>query len=113
MAKTQRMGSDPLSWIKDSRPSKRSKPTPQDKPAEAGTARHKLPRGWIRGTFILREEYLEQTKAVAFWDRLEIKQVVDTALGDYLKTKATVMDQALKAYRERPHGKTKQKEVAT
>jgi hypothetical protein len=34
----------------------------------------------IRATFILNEKLLEQIKAIAYWDRLLIKDVVSTAL---------------------------------
>ena len=38
-----------------------------------------------RATFIVNEDSLEKLKAIAYWDRLRIKEVVNTALEDYLK----------------------------
>lgn len=41
-------------------------------------------KGETRATFILRENLLDKVKAVAYWDRLKIKEVVNTALEEYL-----------------------------
>jgi hypothetical protein len=38
----------------------------------------------IRATFIVNEEILEKLKAVAYWDRVLIKNVIDEALRDYI-----------------------------
>ena len=46
-----------------------------------------LQDGWTRATFVLRKDYLNKLKAVSYWDRKKIKEVVDEALGDYLKGK--------------------------
>jgi len=35
-----------------------------------------------RATFIINEEILEKLKAIAYWDRLLIKDVINTALLD-------------------------------
>ena len=35
-----------------------------------------------RATFIINEELLEKLKAIAYWDRVLIKDVVNTALQD-------------------------------
>ena len=35
-----------------------------------------------RATFIINEELLDKLKAIAYWDRKLIKEVVDTALQD-------------------------------
>jgi hypothetical protein len=40
--------------------------------------------GETRATFILGENLLDKVKAVAYWDRLKIKEVVNTALEEYL-----------------------------
>jgi hypothetical protein len=44
-----------------------------------------LREGWTRATFILREDYLEKIKSLAYWKRRNIKEVMDDVLGDYLK----------------------------
>jgi len=51
------------------------------------TTQKGLKDGWIRATFILRKDYLEKLKALAYWERKRIKEVIDEALGLYLKGK--------------------------
>ena len=51
------------------------------------TAQRGLHDGWTRATFILRERHLEKLKALAHCERKTIKEVVDEALGSYLKRK--------------------------
>ncbi|HOK80931.1 MAG TPA: hypothetical protein PK303_08875 [bacterium] len=97
--KITRLGSDPLSWIQDSRKQKTEAPSREKKiqqkmDASGQVSKQDVPKtkeglkeGWIRATFIVREDYLEKIKAVSYWDRKDIKQVVDEALGGYLKNK--------------------------
>ena len=51
------------------------------------TTQQGLHDGWTRATFILRKDYLEKLKELAYWERKTIKGVIDEALGDYLKRK--------------------------
>jgi len=37
-----------------------------------------------RATFIVKKESLEKLKAIAYWDRVLIKEVINTALEEYL-----------------------------
>ena len=37
-----------------------------------------------RATFIINEELLDKLKAIAYWDRLLIKDVINTALQDII-----------------------------
>jgi len=53
------------------------------------TSQRGLHKGWTRNTFILRKDYLEKIKGLAYWERKTIKDVVDEALGCYLRSKAT------------------------
>ena len=46
-----------------------------------------LQDGWTRATFILRKDYLRKLKAVSYWDRKKMKEVIGEALGNYLKGK--------------------------
>jgi len=46
-----------------------------------------LKEGWTRATFILREDYLGKIKALAYWKRKNIKEVMDEVLEEYLKGK--------------------------
>ena len=43
--------------------------------------------GWTRATFVLRKDYLGKLKAVSYWDRKKMKEVIDEALGAYLQGK--------------------------
>jgi len=105
MEKKSRLGSDPLGWIGDSKKggSKQGKPSKQEIPRQVKKSRAGRPRtnlreitkssqtgtkeGWTRATFIMREDTLEKLKALAYWNRAEIKEVVDEAFSSYLKGK--------------------------
>ena len=53
------------------------------------TSQQGLKDGWTRATFILRNDYLDKLKALAYWERKKIKEVIDEALRLYLKGKKT------------------------
>jgi len=55
--------------------------------ADIDSARAGLKRGWIRATFIVREDNLKKIKALAYWDRRDIKQILDEALNSFLDGK--------------------------
>ena len=38
-----------------------------------------LQDGWTRATFVLRKDYLSKLKAVSYWDRKKMKEVIDEA----------------------------------
>ena len=58
-----------------------SKPSRQRK----GTTTSKgLRPGWARATFIVKEETVPQIKALAYWNRKELKRVVEEAFKAYL-----------------------------
>ena len=102
MAKEPRLGMDPLQWIQDSRPQESdlstqslpSKQSTHNKTPPGGTRRQArvittasqegLPEGWIRATFIVQEHQLAQIKALAYWERKQIKEVMTEALNAYL-----------------------------
>jgi hypothetical protein len=64
-------------------PRKRGRPTTVTKVAKDTTEEGTLP-GEKRATFIVKEEQLEKLKAVAYWDRSKIKDVITSALEKYL-----------------------------
>jgi len=77
-----------------SKPSKHGLPNPPSTPEHPstpsgpsrGTTTSKgLRPGWTRATFIVREETVQQLKAVAYWDRKELKRVVEEAFRAYLQ----------------------------
>lgn len=49
-----------------------------------------LQQGWTRATFIVQTDLLEKVKALAYWERRSIKEVIDDALEIYLKDKEIV-----------------------
>ena len=51
--------------------------------------------GDTRATFIVKEHSLEKLKAIAYWDREQIKDVLERALSEYLER------------HEKKHGKIK------
>lgn len=40
-----------------------------------------------RATFIVNEELLEKVKAISYWDRILLKEVINNALENYIKLK--------------------------
>lgn len=57
------------------------------KKAAHKTSEKGLQDGWTRATFILRRAYLERLKASGDWKRKKIREVIDEALGPYLRRK--------------------------
>lgn len=51
------------------------------------SSQEKCKEGEVRATFIVKEDLLEKLKDVAYWERSLIKDVVNTALRDYLDKK--------------------------
>ena len=104
MDKKPRLGSDPLEWIKNTRKdpegtgkSKQSKHSLQRLQGELRkqikqsipvAVKRGLQPGWTRATFIVRDGHLDKVKALANWERKEIKEVIDEALQAYLKGKS-------------------------
>ena len=64
---------------------KRGRPITQTKvitkSSQQGTKEHET-----RATLILNEELLDKLKAVAYWERSLIKDIVNTAIGGYIAT---------------------------
>ena len=81
----KRLGTDPLDWIKDSR-GKDEKPEPSTQRTKK-TPQKGLKEGWTRATFIVRESHLEKLKDLAYWERKQIKELVDEIFGSYLQGK--------------------------
>lgn len=69
-----------------------SLPVKQSKSVKQGNSskpsnRKGLNDGWTRATFIMREGYLDKVKDYAYWERLQIKDVIDDALENYFLNK--------------------------
>lgn len=74
---------EPLSFIRDT--SKESGPgRKRGRPKGSGS---KGPEQWKRATFIIRREYLETLKKLAYWERVTATELLDQALGTFLKGK--------------------------
>ena len=102
MAKETRLGTDPLQWIQDSRQNEQALSTQSGPSTQSGQQKSQpgetkrnprvtttasqegLPEGWIRATFIVQEDQLAQVKALAYWERKQIKEVITEALSAYL-----------------------------
>ena len=78
---------------KTSNPSKHDLPSPpsvpdnpsgHSGPTRGTTTSRGLRPGWTRATFIVKEKTVQQLKAVAYWDRKELKRVVEEAFAAYL-----------------------------
>lgn len=54
-----------------------------------------------RATFIVSEDQLETIKALAYWDRLSIKQVVSKAIEAYITSKKRELPKAVEAYKNK------------
>ena len=99
--KKQRMGTDPLSWIKDSRDKESKNNTskqnnnsntvlqkkPDNKVLKGNASNEGLQIGWKRATFIVSERHLDSIKAHAYWERMDMKEVLDEALTGYFENK--------------------------
>ena len=55
--------------------------------SESTTSMNGLAIGWTRATFIVKQEINEKLKALAYWERLTVKEVVHEALSAYLQDK--------------------------
>jgi hypothetical protein len=58
-------------------------PPPPPQP-EVASIKKGLKNDETRATFIVREDLLEKLKAVAYWERLNIKDVINEALDRYV-----------------------------
>jgi hypothetical protein len=59
-------------------------PPPQPLQPEVTSIKKGLKNDETRATFIVREDLLEKLKAVAYWERLNIKDVINEALDRYV-----------------------------
>jgi hypothetical protein len=102
MEKRARIGTDPLSWIKDSKDESASDvhgtqgiqsihsaddPRGKRRRVITKTSQRGLPEGWERATLIVQEAHLEKIKALAYWERKKIKDVIAEAFSAYLDDK--------------------------
>lgn len=67
-----------------------------NKTSEIGTK-----AGETRATFIINEESLESLKALAYWERLTIKDVLSQAIEAHLASKKRELPKAVEAYKSK------------
>lgn len=91
----QKLGVDPLSWIvstkEEKTPAKKekkekgpSKPVVLEK---LSTPRKHEEEDTQRQTYHLKKEFIDKVQAYAYWERLGISEVVNSALEEYFKHK--------------------------
>jgi hypothetical protein len=57
--------------------------------------------GEIRATFIINEAQLESVKALAYWERLSIKDVLAQAIEAHLASKKRELPKAVESYKSK------------
>lgn len=84
----------PQEEIKEPQPEQHAQtPTASVKPATSVTedaiksSERGLGKGLTRATFIIKYDYLETLKAMAYWDKSSLKDILNEALEMYFKTK--------------------------
>ncbi len=55
-----------------------------DSPSKSG-----IPPGWTKTTLILQNEYLEKLKAISWWERTTIKDILEEILSNFLSSMET------------------------
>jgi len=58
-----------------------------EQPAPENSSMKGLPEGWTRATFIVNQEINEKLKALAYWERVTVKEIMHEALMAYLQDK--------------------------
>ena len=65
-------------------PDQEQKPQPKKTGRPKKSSQEGTREGETRATFIVKEELLEKLKAVAYWERVMIKDIVNNALQEYV-----------------------------
>lgn len=77
MSEKKRLGADPFDFIKST--------TNKKQPERPDSRTAGLTEDWTRATFIVRKDYAEKMRDIAYWDRLSLKEVFDEALKAYIQ----------------------------
>ncbi len=75
-----------------------SDPKPVNGLAKVKTSEAGLKADWTRATFIVKKEHLEKVKALAYWDRKKVKEIIEEALESYLKDKKVDLVKEMQEY---------------
>lgn len=83
------LGSIPkgLAWINSKKETAKESPKKEPSASAVKTSQQGLVEGWTRATFIIKQNHCEKLKALAYWDRKTVKEVMEEALHAYLKNK--------------------------
>lgn len=82
-------------------PKKRGRPKTSFKEITK-TSQEGTREGETRATFIVKEEMLEKVKALAYWDRVQMKEVINDALEVYFRKKGeNFVREALQEFRKK------------
>ena len=66
------------------------------------TSQRGTKEGETRATFIVKEEYLEKFKALAYLNRKSLKKIMAAAMQQYLETQGNeIVEKAVKSFNER------------
>ena len=64
---------------------------PKELPSEINlsedTLKKGLPTGWTRTTMVIREDFLEKLKDVAYWERANVKDLFDEILENFISSR--------------------------
>lgn len=91
---------EPILEKKESKPNKRGRPKTAFKEISSTTQLGTL-EGEARFTCILKEEHIDKIKALAYWERMQIKELFHDMLEHYFSQKGTKhLNQALTAYEQ-------------
>lgn len=85
----KRLGTIPkgLEWIAQEPEARSTMPALKMGNIEIPAARRGLQEDLTRATFILREEHLEKIKAYAYWERIQIKDVLEEMCEQFFENK--------------------------
>ena len=85
----KRLGSVPkgLEWISQDVSSKPTMAAIKTEEINIPAAKRGLHEDLTRATFIMRQEHLEKIKAYAYWERLQIKDVLDEMCEHFFQRK--------------------------
>ncbi len=53
------------------------------------TLKKGLPSGWTRTTIVIREEFLEKLKDIGYWERANVKDLLDEILENFFASRPT------------------------
>jgi hypothetical protein len=60
-----------------------------------------IKEGETRATFIVKEDHLEKIKALAFWERKQIKILINEIIEDYLLNRKEAVNKAVSEFKKR------------